>query len=219
MTLNCPAGKIAPLMTAAVPDGESEQPRTLRDQQRELTRRRILDAAHKAFTEAGIATTTVDQIARDAGISRATLYLHFSNREAILVELLRRDLRYVQTTFEALPRAVAGGHGPTRDWLSAHAERHSRHRADLRLFSIATATDPVAVELVREHLVRVAGTVLGPGGEAIRSSDPALWTRVILMLMRINQVVASLAQSDPELDPATALDITAAEVIAVLGGR
>jgi hypothetical protein len=61
--------------------------------------------------------------------------------------------------------------------------------------------------------------VLGPGGEAIRSSDPALWTRVILMLMRINQVVASLAQSDPELDPATALDITAAEVVAVLGGR
>jgi len=42
---------------------------------------------------------------------------------------------------------------------------------------------------------------------------------VILMLMRINQVVASLAQSDPELDPATALDITAAEVVAVLGGR
>ena len=204
-------------MIAEAAEGEPEPHRTLRDQQRELTRRRILDAAFAAFTSGGIATATLDQIARDAGISRATLYLHFSNKEAILVDLLRRDLRHVQATFAALPEAVAGGMAQTREWLRAHVERHVRHRADLRLFSIATATDPAAVELVREHLVRVAATVLGPLGEDVRSSDPALWTRTILMLMRINQVVASLVQSDPELDPATALDITAAEIVAVLG--
>lgn len=201
------------------PAETSGEPRTLRDQQRALTRRRILDAAQLAFTQTGVAAATLDQIARDAGISRATLYLHFANKDAILVDLLARDLRSVQATFKSLPEAVRSGPAATREWVRAHADQVRRHRSHLNLFNIATATDAAAVSLVNAHLVKVAEIVLGPCGSDIRSSDRALWTRVILMIARINQVVSGLAISDPELEPEIALDIAADEIMAVIGPR
>lgn len=206
-------------MMQSASDSAGAQPRTLRDQKRDLTRRRILDAAHRAFTEGDVATATLDQIARDAGVSRATLYLHFANKEAILAELLERDLHHVRTTFESLPRAVQAGPDKVRAWLRAHVDQHRQHQANLRLFSIAAATDPAANAIVSDHLVQVAVILLAPADTSMRTTDPALWTRVILLIARINQVVAALAKSDPQVDEETALDVVAAEIMAVLGQR
>lgn len=56
---------------------------TLRDQQKELTRTRLIDAARELFNELGVQHTTIDQIARHAGTTRATFYLHFENKAEI----------------------------------------------------------------------------------------------------------------------------------------
>lgn len=55
------------------------------------TDERILDAALTAFTAHGIRATTMSQIARDAKISREWLYKHFPNRNAIVLEVTRRE--------------------------------------------------------------------------------------------------------------------------------
>jgi AcrR family transcriptional regulator len=54
---------------------------------------RILDAAWDRFTAAGIAATTMQQIAEGAGISRVWLYQHFENRDAVVRALIRRETR------------------------------------------------------------------------------------------------------------------------------
>jgi AcrR family transcriptional regulator len=52
------------------------------------TRQLLLDAALGQFAERGFHATVVDDIARAAGVSRATLYQYFDSREQIVTELL-----------------------------------------------------------------------------------------------------------------------------------
>src|SRR3546814_18905480 len=61
--------------------GSMRVPRpSLRQEQRDLTRRRIMEAAQACFYERGVAHTSVEQIARHAGVGRATIYLHFPTK-------------------------------------------------------------------------------------------------------------------------------------------
>jgi len=54
---------------------------------------RILDAATRRFAEVGIKATTMSSIAAEAEISREWLYRHFSNKDAVLTAVVRRELR------------------------------------------------------------------------------------------------------------------------------
>lgn len=192
-------------------DGPPEQPRTLRDQQRQLTRQRILQAAREAFTAIGVAAVTVDQIARDAGISRATLYLHFPNKEAILVALLRRDLTSVHQIFDPLGKAAREGQAAVARWIKGYVDVLKRHSGDLRLFTMATANDPEVVRLVRDHRASIALNLGGPAAAA----HPELWTRLHLMIARIDQVASDLSVAAPHLDPETAIAVVAEEVVEI----
>jgi AcrR family transcriptional regulator len=52
---------------------------------------RILDAAHDCIARVGIAKTTLDDVARDAGCSRATLYRHVAGKRELLDSLVARE--------------------------------------------------------------------------------------------------------------------------------
>ncbi len=49
----------------------------------------ILDAALSAFAERGLAGTTIERIARLAGLSKGTIYLYFPNKEELFREVIR----------------------------------------------------------------------------------------------------------------------------------
>jgi AcrR family transcriptional regulator len=57
---------------------------SLRDRQKEAVRRDLRDAALRLFVAKGFAPTTVDDIAREAGVSRSTFFRYFRSKEAIL---------------------------------------------------------------------------------------------------------------------------------------
>jgi AcrR family transcriptional regulator len=48
-------------------------------------RRRILEAARKRFRYYGVRKTTMQEVARDAGVAVGTLYLYFKNKDDLLV--------------------------------------------------------------------------------------------------------------------------------------
>ena len=54
------------------------------------TRRRLLGFAVELFAENGYETTTASEIASAAGVSRATFFLHFPTKAALLGELSRQ---------------------------------------------------------------------------------------------------------------------------------
>jgi AcrR family transcriptional regulator len=65
-----------------------------------------MDAALEAFGEKGYFPVTVDDIVTGAGISRATFYLHFDSKAAVLRTL--RDSRWVSWPETNNPRWGAG---------------------------------------------------------------------------------------------------------------
>ena len=56
-----------------------------------ISRDSILGAAKRRFIRFGPHKTTMDEIAAEAGCSRATVYLHFSNKDDLYATLLERE--------------------------------------------------------------------------------------------------------------------------------
>ena len=57
------------------------------------TRERILDVAEALFAENGLAGTAVRDIARDVGLTAASLYNHFSGKQELYEAVLERGVR------------------------------------------------------------------------------------------------------------------------------
>jgi AcrR family transcriptional regulator len=84
----------------------------LRQQQAAFTRDRLLDAGRQTFSASGYSAATVDEIARAAGASRATFYLHFKGgKRALARALLDDSLPLARGHFRELD-ALVGEDGP-----------------------------------------------------------------------------------------------------------
>ena len=69
----------------------------------EAARERLMDAAEACFDKYGIAKTTMDDIAKEAGVSRPTVYRHFSDRDTlILAVVLRRSRQLIDRAQKAI---------------------------------------------------------------------------------------------------------------------
>jgi AcrR family transcriptional regulator len=54
-------------------------------------RERYLNAAEACYTRFGLAKTTVEDVAQAAGVSRATVYREFGNRDELLLAVVARE--------------------------------------------------------------------------------------------------------------------------------
>lgn len=76
----------------------------------EERRQRILDVAAQLITHYGYDKTTVSDIAREAGISKGAIYLHFESKEALFEALILRELQtYTELWLDRLEADEAGG--------------------------------------------------------------------------------------------------------------
>jgi AcrR family transcriptional regulator len=66
---------------------------------------RIVEAMRASMAERGIAESTFDVVARQAGVSRGLLHYYFGTKERLLVEVVRREC---EVRCELLESAVAG---------------------------------------------------------------------------------------------------------------
>ncbi|MFP4905321.1 TetR/AcrR family transcriptional regulator, partial [Paraburkholderia sp. BR14261] len=76
--------------------------RLTREQSRDQTRERLLDAAQAVFMKKGFVGASVEDIAHAAGYTRGAFYSNFSGKSDLLVELLRRDHEAMQTDLRAI---------------------------------------------------------------------------------------------------------------------
>lgn len=63
-------------------------PRAFTDVERERIRERLLAAGRELFSRYGLRKTTVEELARAAGIAKGTFYLFFPSKEALYAEVL-----------------------------------------------------------------------------------------------------------------------------------
>jgi AcrR family transcriptional regulator len=78
-------------------------------------RERILEVAKQAFTRSG-ADTSLDDIAKQAGVGPGTLYRHFPTREELLKAVYRNELENLATAEEKFAETMPPV-GALRAWL------------------------------------------------------------------------------------------------------
>ena len=96
----------------------------------------LLDAALANFVRFGFRKTSMDDVARDAGISRQALYAHFADKEELFRQAMRHGLDVAMTAVDValadesvemdvrLVRAVDA-------WLGRHLDRQGTDGSDL----------------------------------------------------------------------------------------
>lgn len=78
----------------------------LKEAQTNLATERILRAAGEAFLEIGVRRTTMAEIAKRAGCSRATLYRYFDNRRAVQLAFIDLRAREISGIIAARTRGL-----------------------------------------------------------------------------------------------------------------
>ena len=79
----------------------------------------ILEAATQVFERHGYAVGTTNRIAERAGVSIGSLYQYFPNKDAIVVELMRRHLDELEEVAWPALRQLAAEPPPLHDGLTA----------------------------------------------------------------------------------------------------
>ncbi|HUY04943.1 MAG TPA: TetR/AcrR family transcriptional regulator [Rhodocyclaceae bacterium] len=153
------------------------------------TRRRILDAAEALFTEHGFEATTLRQITGQAQVNLAAVNYHFGSKEALIQELFRRRLTWLnERRLEALDRLEAEAKGaplkPSKIVdaffgvaVNMAADREGGGRTFMRLLG-RTYTEPS--EFVRSFLASEYSEAVGRFKAALFKALPAVPQEEIL---------------------------------------
>ena len=107
----------------------------------ELTRARVLDAALEAFSNGGVRSTTLEDVAALAGVTRGAVYWHFEDKAALVAEVVAGlqwplDIGADMAAYQAHPQPLR----LLREQLWQRMERCMRDPAQWR-----------AVQLVLRH--------------------------------------------------------------------
>jgi AcrR family transcriptional regulator len=135
-----------------------------RKRQARETREQIVDAARSLFAREGYAKTTVEAIAREAGVSAQTVYASVGSKRAIVGALI--DRMELEGGSQELRRGMASSEDP-REQLRAIVRFNRRlfeRGGDILKIAMATRGDPDVEPVWQE-------------GEARRRKGQARWVR------------------------------------------
>ena len=169
----------------------------------EERREQLLDATKKVVAEQGFHGTSIEAVAREAGITRPIVYGHFQDLGGLLEALIEREsARALGQLAEVLPRDLAAG-DPAETLLAALRGYLEAVRADPATWRLVLMPSEGAPEMLHEHInagrsavVAQLALAMGPGlGSGNEPPDPELAAR---MLSAFADEAARLLLTDPE---------------------
>ncbi|KQX07767.1 hypothetical protein ASC59_08550 [Leifsonia sp. Root1293] len=113
-------------------------------------REHLLEVAGGLFYREGINSVGIDQIVREAGVTRATLYRHFAGKEALVVAYLQREDAMLRDVFAEGEAAAVSPEHMLESALEGIADDATRHHTRGCPFINATAEFPDAESPVRQ---------------------------------------------------------------------
>ena len=167
---------------------------------------RIIDAMRLSVAQRGVAGSTFDHVAREAGVSRGLLHYYFGTKERLLAEVVRRDC---DLRMEILDQQLAGATSADDfiDMLRVQLEDLVRLDPDLvvivfELFVLSRRNEDIASEfadLVRRTREHVAGLLAAKQAEGVLKlkADPE---QVAEVLFAIADGLAMRILGEPERD-------------------
>jgi AcrR family transcriptional regulator len=126
---------------------------------------RIVDAMRSSVAKRGVAGSTFDHVAREAGVSRGLLHYYFGTKERLLAEVLRHDCALRMTRLDEQMRGAQTADdfiGLLADWMKTMLhESPDFVTLMFELFTLSQRNEDIAVEFVelmrqpRETIARV----------------------------------------------------------------
>ncbi len=183
-----PAATPTPLL-ARLRDGE-EAPAPGNGEMRET----ILTAALSQVEDFGVQRFTMDEVARRAGVSRVTVYRHFSSKDGLLEAVLMREALGVVAAIETAVQPYEGLHDRIVEGfvfaLTALREhelltRLLRTEPELMLPALTVRAEPllaVASEFLAGLAVATTGSEQAPPPERVREVSELL-ARIVLSFL------------------------------------
>ena len=108
-----------------------------REEEKERRREEILDAAERIFAEKGFDSATMDQVAKEARVSRALVYVYFKDKESLFLGICFRGLSTLRDLFQAARERYPRGAEQVRAIGQAYrhfSEQYPVHFAALSRF-------------------------------------------------------------------------------------
>lgn len=117
------------------------------------TRQALLDAAEEVFADHGFDGASVAEITRRAGVAQGTFYVHFPDKKAAFLELVRHVNHQVR---ETASRATAGLSGRSEQERAGFAAFFRHVEDDPAVYRIIRQTEFVDETAYQDHYQRIA---------------------------------------------------------------
>jgi len=118
----------------------------------------IVEAAFVEFSRNGYASTTLDQIAERAGVTKGTIYVYFENKEHLFISMVRE---ITKTKFDIIHGMLETHEGSTADLLRTqfsymyqHMLEDDRRREVVRMLIAEAPRFPELADRYHEEILR-----------------------------------------------------------------
>jgi AcrR family transcriptional regulator len=182
-------------------------PISLRDRQKAQTREHLLDVAAGLFADKGYNETTIEDIARAAGSSRATVYSYFSTKDDILRTLAIEMWETTEDTYRAFAGLPEWSRDAIRGWLEDVAAEWDRTIVRIRVVVESLSRD-LHDDYLRYHRSFVR-TLTGDKERWSRFSADEAEVRALLLISQMETFFGTWYIRGWKMDRATVLDTLA----------
>jgi AcrR family transcriptional regulator len=189
--------------------GEKPEPEPARRLPRPQRREQILAAATEAFARSGFAATSLEDIAAQAGITRAILYRHFDSK----TELYQAVLDRMCARLDAHVDEPAGGFNDAS--IDGLLEAAAESPAGFRLLFHHALREPEFSERIEKFRADISAAAYLQISAFVPDKALAQWAAQLAPVVAIEAVTAWLDAGQPE--PALAAGRVRQAVMGVIG--
>lgn len=154
------------------------------------TNARILEAAITVFSDAGFNGARVDEIARQAGVNKATLYYHIGDKKALYSAVLHNAVGHTADRIEAAIQSISSTEEKLRAYVRTFAEAVDRNprMASIMMRELASGGEHFPEEVARDF-ARIITVVTGILEEGYRKGIFIQATPFIIHMMVAGGIV------------------------------
>lgn len=178
----------------------------VREAQKQLTRRSLLDAGLEMFDHRGYAATTVDHIAKAAGTTRVTFYAYFPSRSALMRALIDEQLNerlarirskeHGSTELGLVTAVKAGDRESLHGWLTQTAARWPSIEPIIRIGREAASVEPQLQDLVDRWMEEAISDIHDGLAQAERFEPHQRHFKGVLAMAQLDYVAQHWARAD-----------------------
>lgn len=178
---------------------------SLREEQKKLTRQRLVDAAEAVFARGGYHGSTVEEIAREAGATTGALYSNFAGKEELFLALFEERIAADLDDYEEI---VAAGstleeqaRGTGDHWMKILRERPNYFPLLIEFWSYAIREPQLRDRLGGRFAALRAGSARVAMGAAEHRGLPADAEKLGLFINALGNGFALEKLVDPDAIP------------------